>query len=224
VQWYMSNALGLLSLYFLAFSGQSFWRWSPVIIIGIAAALCNFTGLMPIVVAIITLLLHRQRTIKHHAILVVLFAISFLYVHNGKNSSNIVISSLQHSNNIQLSLTIILKTLKDMAIYIPRYLSSPLSREWPITGYGLALTGISATLYYWFLFYRKNHSLSAWQKLCLYISSCIIISAIFTAFGRVIYPNSAIAERYQTLVLPWLPALFGMLWPHWRNFRVVIYC
>ncbi len=217
VQWYMSNALGLLSLYCLSFYEQSRWRCLLVITIGIAAALCNFTGLMPIIIAIITISLNRQRRLKHYAVLALLFIISFLYVHNGKNSGNIVISSLQHSNNIQLTLAIILNTLKDMAIYIPRYLSSPLSREWPIAGYGLALAGIGVTLRYWLLFYRNSQQLNAWQKLCLYISSCIIISAIFTAFGRVIYPNSSVAERYQTLVLPWLPALFGMWWSNGRN-------
>ena len=219
VQWYMSNLLGIISLYTLAFCKKSTQKWLLVIFFGTAAALCNFTGMMPLLIAALTLILQRNRQPIHFCLLFIIGAICFFYVHNDKNSTHVVISALQHSNDIKLSLGIISNTLVDMAIYVPRYLSSPLSREWPIAGYALAITGISMTTYYWLRFYLHQHTLSHWQKLCLYLSTGIIISAIFTAFGRVIYPNSATAERYQTLVLPWLPSLFCLAWIDLRALR-----
>lgn len=217
MQWYMSNALALISLYALAYCEDSIQKWLTVIVFGTLAALCNFTGLMPLLIAILTLLILRNKKLIHYFLLLFLSSICFLYIHNDKNSTHVVINALQHSNSMALSLGIILKTLGDIAIYVPRYLSSPLSREWPIAGSTLAIVGMTTMLYYWIYYFRHPTQLSALQKLCLYLSTGIVISAIFTAFGRVIYPNSATAERYQTLVLPWLPSMFGLVWSDIRH-------
>lgn len=219
VQWYMSNALALISLYALAYCEDSIQKWLTVIVFGTIAALCNFTGLMPLLIAILTLLLLHNKKLIHYSSLALLIATCFLYVHNDKNSTHVVINALQNSNSMALSISIILKTLGDIALYVPRYLSSPLSREWPIAGTALAITGITTTLYYWIYYFRHPMQLNALQKLCLYLSTGIIVSAVFTAFGRVIYPNSATAERYQTLVLPWLPSMFGLVWSDIRHHK-----
>jgi len=219
VQWYMSNLLGLISLFALAFCEKNTQKWALTVFFGTTAALCNFTGMMPLLIAAFTLIIERNRQHLHYCLLFIIGVICFFYVHNDKNSTHVVISALRYSNDIKISLGIIIKTLVDMAIYVPRYLSSPLSRDWLIAGSTLATAGIAVTLFYWVRFYRNRHALSQWQKLCLYLSTSIIVSAIFTAFGRLIYPNSAIAERYQTLVLPWLPSLFGLVWMDLRTSR-----
>ena len=217
VQWYMSNFLALISLYALALREDSMKKWLLVLLFGSAAALCNFTGIMPLLIAGLALVVQRNRKPLHYALMLIIGAICFFYIHNDKNSTHVVISALQLSDNLHTSLSIIAKTLIDIAIYVPRYLSSPLSRDWPLAGGALALLGITTTIFYWLRLFRDNTALSQWQKFCLYLSTGIIASAVFTAFGRVIYPNSAIAERYQTLVLPWLPSLFGLLLPNLHN-------
>jgi hypothetical protein len=217
VQWYMSNLFGLLSLYALAFCEKKSYYWLIVIGTGTIAALCNFTGLMSLLVAAIVIICQRRYSIKNLSVFFVIIGIMYIYIHNNKNSTHVVINALQHSNDIRVSITIILNTLRDMVIYIPRYLASPLSREWPVIGNILASVGIATTLLYWLKLVRNKSNMCAWQKLCLYIATYITLSAIFTAFGRLIYPNSAIAERYQTLVLPWLPSVLGLLWWDLRN-------
>ena len=223
VQWYMSNFLGLIGLYVLAYYKDNAKKWLLVLLFGSAAALCNFTGIMPLFIAVLTLLIQHNRKPLHYGLLITIGIICFFYIHNDKNSANVVIGALMLSDNLETTFRIINNTLIDMAIYVPRYLSSPLSRTWPIAGGALAIIGIAVTAFNWLRLFHNNIALTPWQKLCLFISTGIIVSAIFTAFGRVIYPNSAIAERYQTLVLPWLPSLFGLLWSDLRNtnFRTV---
>lgn len=218
VQWYMSNVFGLASLYWLSQQSSS-WRWFGVLLFGMAAALCNFTGLMTLPVAAMVLLFDQQQrhTKWRWFLLLSIITACFLYIPHEKNSQQFIVSALQRSDSWQTSLYILYSTLQQILPYMLRYLASPLSREWPITGYVLSSAGIAVTIYYWAQCLKGKMPLSNWQKLCLYISTYIIASAFFTAFGRIIYPNSATAERYQTLVLPWLAALFGLLWPNLRK-------
>jgi hypothetical protein len=224
VQWYMSNFFGLASLYALAHLQKKpvqiqLARWIAVLMFGIAAALCNFTGLMALPITALALLLIQAKPQERWVFLPIIAIFCLLYVHHEKNNDQFIIRALMHSDSALNSFSIILNTLQQMAPYLLRYLASPLSRSWPIIGSLLSAAGIVITLYYWWRLFRQPDSVSHWQRLCLYISTYIIASGFFTAFGRIIYPNSAVAERYQTLVLPWLPAMFGLLWLDLRNSR-----
>ncbi|HSC76131.1 MAG TPA: hypothetical protein VLB90_07845 [Pseudomonadales bacterium] len=219
VQWYMSNLFGLLSLYALAQSLHAPRRWLTILLFGGTATLCNFTGLMVLPVAALVLLTSKKPEKLHWPLVLFIATICWLYVSHEKNSEQFIFSALRRSDNWQTSLYIVFDTLQKIIPYMLRYLASPLSREWQLAGYVLSVTGIAITLYYWIKHLRDISSLSNWQRLCLYLSTCIIASAFFTAFGRIIYPNSATAERYQTLVLPWLPALFGLIWIDARQSR-----
>ncbi len=213
VQWYMSNLFGLVALAALS-QHPAATRWWLVLLAGTAAALCNFTGLMALPVAILVLLATGQW--QRWPLLLALVTLCVLYVHHEKNEQQVVFSALRQSETLKTTLFIMLDTVMKMVPYILRYLASPLSREWPVAGGMLSLTGIAVLLWYWWQLWR-GAALTRWQRLCLYIASYIAASAVFTAFGRIIYPNSAVAERYQTLVLPWLPSLFGLLWPDLRR-------
>lgn len=219
VQWYMSNLLGLTSLYILAQLPQTPQRWFLILISGVAAALCNFTGLMTLPVAALALLMNKESGKWRWPLLVCIAAICLLYVSHEKNSEQFIFSALRRSDNWFTSFYIIFDSLQKIVPYMLRYLASPLSREWPVAGYALSTAGVFITLYYWKKHLLNINQLSNWQRLCLYLSTYIIASAFFTAFGRIIYPNSATAERYQTLVLPWLPALFGLIWIDARQSR-----
>lgn len=231
VQWYMSNVFGLASLYCLSKTdclsktGSKPYRFFWVLLWGIAAALCNFTGLMALPVAILATLLtihtshNTHDKVQRYSLCVFATIICLFYVSHEKNNDHIVLSALNRSDDWKASLHLVFSTLQQMLPYMLRYLASPLSRDWPVIGSVLSIAGITISLYYWIRFPRKTAPLSNWQTLCLCISTYIVASAFFTAFGRIIYPNSATAERYQTLVLPWLPALFGLLWPDLRKSR-----
>ena len=219
VQWYMSNLFGLASLCALAQPVRSPRRWLSVLLFGIAASLCNFTGLMVLPVAALVLLLDDQAARLRWPLLAFIAGISALYVTHEQNSEQVIFSALQRSDSLSTTFYILLGAFAQIVPYMLRYLASPLSRDWPVAGYLLSIAGLAITVRYWMAHLHNAKTLSNWQRLCLYLSTCIIASAFFTAFGRMIYPNSATAERYQTLVLPWLPALFGLLWPHARQSR-----
>lgn len=234
VQWYMSNLAGLVSLRALA-QPPSHRSWLLVWLAGTTAALCNFTGLMALPVAALVLLLdavqaqtpstqtpstQKPSTQKQYAYksllwLLPIVAVCLWYVTHANNSRQVIFIALERSDSWLTSLYIVLQTLLKMVPYLLKYLASPLSRAWPVFGSALSAAGLLVLFYYWRQHYRNR--LSSWQKLCLYLASYIAASAFFTAFGRLIYPNSATTERYQTLVLPWLPALAGLLWPDLRR-------
>lgn len=219
VQWYMSNLFGLASLCALAHPARSPQHWLSVLLFGIAAALCNFTGLMVLPVAALVLLLERHAARSRWLLLALIALICALYVTHEQNSEQVIFSALQRSEGLSTTFNILLGAFAQIVPYMLRYLASPLSRDWPVAGYLLSIAGLGITVRYWKLHLRGEITLSNWQRLCLYLSTCIIASAFFTAFGRMIDPKSATAERYQTLVLPWLPALFGLLWPDARQSR-----
>ncbi len=206
VQWFMSNVLSLAAFTVLIKQPQ---KTACFLILGISAALCNFTGLMSLVAG--TCWLCIQKPFKKQSIALILFTLgfSFFYIHNPKTSEHIVLTTLQHSESFFAAITTIAVTLFTMTVYLLRYLASPLSRDWPWVGAILSTSMIMTIFIYWRRSYSQ--SLSQWQNLCLLVASYIVLSGLATAFGRTIYPNSAIAERYQTLVLPLLPAVIGLV-------------
>jgi hypothetical protein len=226
VQWHMSNVLGLASLCALI-SGSRLSHVILFLLLAAAAALCNFTGLMALPVGA-AILFCRDR--KNHSTRVwltvsLIAVLCLLYGQHEKNTQHIVVQVLKQSEDWRVSVYVIGDTLQKMLIYMLRYLASPLSRQWPITGNAVSLASCGIALLYAVRYLRRPHCLSTWQQLCLAICGYILLSATATAFGRLIYPNSAINERYQTLVLPFLPAVAGLLWPdlsqRWRNTATV---
>ena len=127
---------------------------------------------------------------RHWALLIFIALICLLYVSHEKNSQHVVLQALHSSDNWPTSIYILYDTLQKMLPYLLRYLASPLSREWPVAGSALSITGLTITLYYWIRHLQHGNQLSSWQRLCLYIATYTIASAFFTAFGRIIYTNS----------------------------------
>ncbi|HQQ63974.1 MAG TPA: hypothetical protein PLF22_10430 [Pseudomonadales bacterium] len=222
VQWYMSNALGLASMTALLRSPTTS-NICLVMLLGIAAAMCNFTGLMALPVAALSLAIcshsngQYNRKIRWLTYLLVLI-VCWLYMHHDKNAQHVVVAALKLSDNWITRAYIMQDTLHKMFGYTLRYLASPLSRDWPAAGSTLAFFSLVAVCFYWLLYWRGK-TLSAFQRLSLYIATYIIISAVATAFGRFIYTNQAVTERYQTLVLPYLPAIAGLVWQDIRHTR-----
>ena len=214
VQWFMSNLLGLLAFTALI-SNQP--KMVCFLLLGTCAALCNFTGLMSLIAGTVWLSTQRLFNRSYWLLVLMTCVISALYIHNPQTADNFILVSLQQNNSILSFGKTLLITMVNMAIYLLRYLSSPLSREWPWCGSLLSAFILLVIFYYWKR--CRSNTLSQWQHLCLLIASYILFSAIATAFGRILYPNSAVAERYQTLILPLLPAMIGLLLPDFRSHK-----
>lgn len=221
VQWYMSNALGLASMAILL-RPPTATNMTLAMLLGTAAALCNFTGLMALPVAAFTLarssdyLKPGKKTGWVAGVFIII--VCWLYTHHSKNAQHVVFAALTLSDNWITSVYIVLDTLYKMFLYTLRYLASPLSRDWPVTGSCLSFLSLVVIGAYWMRFWRGK-SITALQQIGLYIATYILLSALATAFGRLIYTNSSITERYQTLVLPYMPAVFALVWQDLRNSR-----
>lgn len=217
VQWFMSNVLALLACRLLLTRQRI-----PLgfILSGVAAALCNFTGIMILLVGSLwwwitahntNRIAHNTNLITHSLATVFILLFAVLYVHNPQTSQHVLVTAMQSAPDTVYALKVLLASLIQMLWYASLYLSSPLSRLWPMAGAVLAWIVVGFCLYYWLRAWRQ--SLSNWQQLCLLLLTCIILNSLATSYGRLIYPNSATAERYQTLVLPLLPALAGLILP-----------
>ncbi len=207
VQWHMSNLLGLATLVLLTRGATPM----AVIACGIAAALCNFTGLMALPVAALWWLTQPYCWRRKLLLFCSCLLLCLLYMDRSKTAQQFIISALHTADNFSWRMAIITNTASDMFSYTLRYLASPLSRQWPTAGYVLSFCALMLLGAYWRKLSRRE--LSVWQQLCLCIATYIALSAINTSFGRILYINSATTERYQTLVLPFLPALAGMVLP-----------
>jgi len=96
--------------------------------------------------------------------------------------------------------------------YIGLHLSSPMSRDYPIAGIVVSYISIAYLLSIIYRIYKKHwqpeHSEIFWITLTLYG----FFIAVITAYGRQIYPNSALTDRYQTLVMTYWSALIILIY------------
>lgn len=195
VQWFMSNVLSLAAFTVLIKQQQ---KTACFLILGISAALCNFTGLMSLVAG--TCWLCIQKPFKKQSIALILFTLGFsFFIFTTRKPVNILFSRPYNTAKAFAAITTIAVTLFTMTVYLLRYLASPLSRDWPWVG---AILNIDDHGYFHLLATQLFTITVAMAKPVPVNRQLYHISGLATAFGRTIYPNSAIAERYQTLVLP----------------------
>lgn len=221
MQWYLSNGFALSAFSVLVAQQRVGW----FLVLGTLAAMCNFTGLLCLPIGIVWLWLTHPKTAQQHSYSTILvLVLVFFYVRNPHNEQHIVWVSLQQASNAMDLAKLFIGTAIKMIRYVALYLSSPLSRSWPWLGGVLSIGGIVLCTHYWIRQWQGKQLLSPWQQLCLLLASSIILSAIATAYGRMIYPNSATAERYQTLVLPFWPAIIGLTLPDCARLRLGLCC
>jgi len=96
--------------------------------------------------------------------------------------------------------------------YIGLHLGSPTSREFPNLAIVISYLSILYVMHIAYRVYKKkwqlNHSEILWITLACYG----IFIAVITAYGRQIYPNSALTDRYQTLVMTYWAAWMALLY------------
>lgn len=198
VQWFMANTLALLALFCACHGRGAGWNLTALLLAA-AASLCNFTGLIAVpLVALIIALLEQNRA-RIAAIIVCALLLIWSYVNTGKSGDNLVLNALLNSRNLtefgQQALTLVAQIVP----FSLKMLSNPLSRHWPLLAQLCACAALLFTLWQTVIAIRQRDRI---RLLLVGLIWYIAIGCAFTALGRVIYPNSATAERYLTLTLP----------------------
>lgn len=215
VQWFMANTFALIAL---ALSTQvgSWGKYWAALVFAILASLCNFTGLMAVLLIwFATCFLNRQRirSINGGVFAAVVAAYVLWYVKTGKSSENFILARFFNSENIEQLIFITVDTLTSLAPFTLKMLSNPLSRDWPTLACALAFTSILFLIQQtWRLRRTGNHAQRTAVLWCWYI----ILGCCFTALGRIFYPNSATAERYLTLTLPYTVLIISLIIQQFR--------
>lgn len=96
--------------------------------------------------------------------------------------------------------------------YIGLHLSSPTSRLWPETGIALSYFSIAYLFHYLWRLYRERRNPDLAESFFLTLALYVFFIAVITAYGRQIYPNSALTDRYQTFVMSYWPAILFLLY------------
>lgn len=219
MQWYLSNLLALAAFSVLVMRQHTGYFF----ILGTLAALCNFTGLVCLPVGVAWLWLTHPAHARRQILLTVAIVVLVLcYLRNPHNSQHVVWVSLQQATDVLSVIKLLIGTAWQMLRYVALYLASPLSRTWPWMGAVASALCVAVCIRYWLRHLRGQTPLSRWQQLCLLLTTSILLSAVATAYGRMIYPNSATAERYQTLVLPLWPAIIGLVLPDYRQSQAAL--
>lgn len=102
--------------------------------------------------------------------------------------------------------------------YIGLHLSSPTGKLSPLVAIIISYTSIVYLLSLWSRVYFQNRAQSDSQNdtkiniFWLSLTSYIFCISLVTAYGRQIYPGSALTDRYQTLIMTYWAALFLLLY------------
>ena len=105
----------------------------------------------------------------------------------------------------------LLANVGNLLRYIGLHLSSPTSRDYPLTGIVISYLSIIYLVTITWRIYNKRWLTTTCDRFCLTLASYGVFIAIITACGRQIYPNSALTDRYQTLVMTYWAAMM-ILW------------
>jgi hypothetical protein len=95
--------------------------------------------------------------------------------------------------------------------YISLHLSSPTSRDHPDAGAAITVLSLLYLMNVSVRVYEQRWRTSRSEQFWLTLAWYGFFIAIITAFGRQIYPNSALTDRYQTLVMTYWAALLCLL-------------
>lgn len=211
VQWFMANTLALAAM-ICALRAQTIAQLWLAFMFAIGASLCNFTGLMAVLlVCICGFFFFRKHKAKLAEFLFAAAIGAYLmwYVQTGKSSENFILASLLNSADLKEFVIRALLTLYQLIPFTLKMLSNPLSREWPVTGITIAALSIVFLLQQT---WRLRHSRSQASQLAVLGCWYILLGCAFTALGRILYPNTATAERYLTLTLPYTVLIISLLW------------
>lgn len=221
LQWFMANTFALIAMT-LCTKIQSRKRLWIAFSFAILASLCNFTGLMAVLLVVIAAFFYsckRTYALSDWAFLFLSFAYVIWYVKTGKSHDNFILAGFLNSESIKQLVFHTSHTLISIVPFTLKMLSNPLSREWPITGSLLAFTSL---LFLAQQTWQLRIQASRLQQLAVMWCWYIVLGCAFTALGRIFYPNSATAERYLTLTLPYIVLIISLVWLQCRSNKVQV--
>ncbi len=102
--------------------------------------------------------------------------------------------------------------------YIGLHLSSPTSRLWPGIGIALSYLSIIYLLSQCYRTWKQTTPASIGTVFWLTLALYVLLISLVTAYGRQMYPNSALTDRFQTLVMVYWPALLMLLYFDLKHF------
>ena len=198
----LSNALCVLAAWWFAcvFHHHKF-SWLFIInAVIIVASFSHASALMlwPAVIAVGFAQQLPQRWLLAQLLLMAIVIALYVSGHDPLHAGN---ETLPISSKLGAGIFSALHNLPSLLRYIGLHLGSPLSRDYPVTG--IIISYLTVAYVSWLLVCvrnKKQHS-SKSDIFWLTIACYGIFIAIITAWGRQIYPNSALTDRYQTLVM-----------------------
>jgi len=220
----LSNAFAVLALWFfyrdiqqrICHDSSHFIYLSNFFLL--IACLNHSSGLMAwpaIVLMMIMLRYPAKLIIVQGCLMAVLFA---LYI-SGPDPLNPNPAPQSFTQQIYQVLASTLLNLPGILKYIGLHLSSPTGKIAPLTASLITLASIIYLAHLaWRLAARKwlpNNVLLFWLSIALYV----FFISLVTAYGRQVYPGSALTDRYQTLIMTYWAALLLLLYFDLRKFK-----
>jgi hypothetical protein len=143
----------------------------------------------------------------------IIFSITLLLVYvSGQDPLNASQITLPLWKRILSALYAFAVQLEGILRYIGLYLSSPTSRMLPIPGILISYLSIVYLAFKLFNLYRQKSLSEPSDIFWLTLACYIFFVALVTAYGRQFYPNSALTDRYQTLVMTYWLAILILLY------------
>jgi hypothetical protein len=202
----ISNALAVLSAWY-------FVRQRILLAYGVLIAAClSHSSSLMLLPAFILLNIALQCPLKTILLQIFFSALWLgLYV-SGADPLDNPTNTLPLWQQLPTALVGVLMQAEGIVRYIGLHLSSPTSRLWPTAGIVISYLSIAYLFYVVWRVYRKRKSLDRTEMLFLCLALYVFFIAVITACGRQIYPNSALTDRYQTLVMTYWPSLLFLLY------------
>lgn len=222
----ISNTFALFALFafsiYLSANENSKIRWLYVgNLFVLIACLSHSSSLMAWPAMIIMMLLHRK-PFRHTAMQAVFsIIILLLYVSGYDPLDTAAGESMTLLEKASGAIGNLLMNMQGILRYIGLYLASPASREWPLAGITLGYISISYVASLGWRMYQKRWVPTQVETFWMCVAIYIICVAIITACGRQVYPNSALTDRYQTLVMTYWVALLLLLYTDLKQRKLV---
>ncbi|MCB1615592.1 MAG: hypothetical protein KDI30_06225 [Pseudomonadales bacterium] len=208
-QWFISTSCALLAFYFL-FSASDIGVSTITICFTLAllAAFSNSTGLFIWPVLLTGCYLRGLSFTKLITLFLLCLCFVFAYTQqlHIEDSPDATIESSAY-----LFLSNLPATVFNMLRYLGLYLSSPLSRNMPVFGWLLSAFFITYLLRFWMDCIFKKHRPGKTSLIAASLASYVVLAGLATSWGRMYYPNSSIAERFQTIALQFQLAMLLLL-------------
>jgi hypothetical protein len=222
----ISNSLAVLAAFIFCrylYSNKTACLYIANILV-VLACLSHASGLMmwPAIIVILLVLGKEKKVIFGQIIAACLLLALYVSGHDPLQDSTAPLPLWNKLLNLFVTIAV---NASGILRYIGLHLSSPTSREYPLAGMIITYLSIGYLLTVAYRIYTKRWQPQHSEIFFLTIACYGVFIAVITAYGRQIYPNSALTDRYQTLVMSYWAAMMILLYcdlkKHWPALRFI---